>query len=410
MNPITIAFCGVGGYGDYCLGLLLDHIPRERYRLVGIADPYADKAPRAAWLREQGIPFYPTVGELYAAQKVDALYIASPIPCHREQCEAALAHGSAVLCEKPLVPLLQDALALREAEKKTGQHIGVGFQWSFAEGFLQAKRDILDGRWGKPVSLRSFISWQRFDDYYGNYTTGWKGRVRGDDGAWILDSVVTNATAHHLHNIFFLLGEDMASAAMPEQVQASLYRAHPIESFDTCVMRGHFEGGADFLYLSTHSGDRNVNPMLEYVFENGRLLLDCNAASPRLTGRMNSGEVVDYGDVTGDLSCSAKVAALLDAAGGKPQVLTCTVETILPHLTVCNALFDQLDIHSFPAGQVVRTPKPAGYTVTGLTDQLHTCFGENRTPREAGLSWAVEELPLRLAGYTTFSGSRYPVR
>lgn len=395
MEPIKVAFAGAGGYADTCLGLLLNDIPQEEYKLVGIADPFASRAPRFPFFKEKKIPLYDTVEDLFAEQTVDALYIASPIPFHRRQCEAALAHGCAVLCEKPLTARYEDAMDLRSLSAQYGRPLGVGFQWSFAPSVLRAKQDILSGVYGRAVTLKALISWPRFDDYYNN--SKWKGRITDADGNPVFDSVVTNATAHYLHNIFFMMGPRIDRSELPAQVWGSVYRAKPIESFDTCFLKGKFPNGADFLFLSTHSGDDNIHPIVEYTFEKGVIRIDENDATPCVRGYVDGKEIC-YGDVSTPEVNSYKIKALLACVrDGSP--LTCPVDAVLPHQAVCTAIFDQLAVREFPKNLVYHTSNPDGRFVNGLCRDLRTCFAAGQTPGEAGCGWAGKDASLDLSGF-----------
>ncbi len=399
MEPIKIAFAGAGGYADYCLDLLLTYIPPQEYELVGIADPFACRAPRYEFFKSKNIALYDTVEELFADRKVDALYIASPIPFHKRQCEAALAHGCAVLCEKPLTARYRDTMDLRNRAARSKQPFGVGFQWSFAPSVLRAKQDILSGVYGKAVALKALISWQRFDDYYND--SRWKGRITDADGNPVYDSVATNATAHYLHNIFFMMGSGLSQSELPAQAWGSVYRAKPIESFDTCFLKGKFSDGADFLFLSTHSGDETIQPIVEYTFEKGVIRIDTNTAAkdenPSVRGYIDGKEIV-YGEVSTPAIDSHKVKAFLASVrDGTP--LPCPIDAVLPQQAVCAAMFDQLAIHQFPNDRVYRTANPGGYFVNGLCGDLTACFERVLTPWEAGCIWAKEDCALELSGY-----------
>lgn len=393
MEPIKIAFAGAGGYADYCLGLLLDFVPQEEYELVGIADPFAAQAPRMPFFRQQGISLYPSVEELFAAQKVDALYVASPINFHKQQCEAAMRYGCAVLCEKPLTATFADTVSLREQSLQTKQPFGVGFQWSFADSMLKAKKDVLEQRYGKAVSLKVYISWQRFDDYYNSST--WKGRIRDAGGNLVNDSVVTNATAHYLHNMFFMMGTALDRSEMPVEVKGSVYRAKPIESFDTCFLKGSFQNGAEFLFLSTHSGEVNTNPIVEYTFEKGVIRIDTNTDCPVIRGFVDGEEIV-YGTISTRESDSCKVKAFLKSVRDGAS-LPCPIDAVLPHQAVCGAIFDQLSILEFPKPLVYRTSTPDGWFVKNLCKDLQQCFDALQTPEEAGCAWAKPDQPLKLS-------------
>jgi hypothetical protein len=67
----------------------------------------------------------------------------------------------------------------------------------------------------------------------------------GHAGLGIFDSPANNATAHFLHNMFYLLGATRETSAAPAVVQAELYRANAIENFDTAAIR--FAAAHDYI-------------------------------------------------------------------------------------------------------------------------------------------------------------------
>ncbi len=101
----------------------------------------------------------------------------------------------------------------------------------------ELKKDVRDGVLGRPVRFKCLVLWPRPISYF--QRNDWAGKIRSESGAWIFDSPVHNATAHYLHNLFFLLGDDPASSAMPLDVQAECYRVNAIENYDAAAVRCH---------------------------------------------------------------------------------------------------------------------------------------------------------------------------
>lgn len=385
---IPVVLVGALGYGAYYRQLLCTYVPEERFVLVGIVDPLV-KSIDDQWQLSYPVPLYPTLESFYAEHQADLAIISSPILSHYEQCMTAFQNGSHVLCEKPLVPTVEDAMKLQEAAAQYNKLLGVGFQWSFCTPILSLKRDILQGLFGKPLHLTTMISWKRSNRYYD--TSSWKGRIYGANGALIRDSVATNATAHYLHNLFFLMGDKLNTASVPTQVTASVYRAKKIESFDTCFIRGTFENQAEFLYVTTHAGDKEVAPRFRYEFENAVVeMIDDGKQEPRITATFKDGHVVDYGNPQSNESSAEKVITMLDAVESGKQI-PCGVQTVLPCLSVTTGLFTKMPIYDFPAELCYQETDPAGIYVHGLTDDCLTCANEKKLPSEAGFSWAQPE-------------------
>lgn len=403
MKQVKMAIVGAGGYGDYCLGLMERFVAPASYTLCAAIDPFYEKAPRYEALRAQGVAMYRDLSDFYAADSADLVLIASPIHLHRDQCILALRSGSHVLCEKPLAPVLQDAHAIADAVRETGRRLGVGFQMSFCDPIQALKRDIQAGRLGAPKSLRSYVSWQRFDSYY---ESPWRGHLRDLQGNWVLDSIITNATAHYIHNTCFVLGERMDEAKLPVSLDVELYNGKGIETFDTAFLRGTFASGCDFFIAVTHSGDKNIDPVLRYEFENAVVTASGNDDSAEIIATFRDGSTKNYGAALGEYHVAQKIRTMIAVAADPSLPVPCTPETVLPHLTLCNAIFDQAKACPLPADRMVHVTAPAsGRFLPGLSDAAWTCFEQGRLPSELGYDWAAAPTAIQLSGYTAFSGA-----
>ncbi|HHW45363.1 MAG TPA: Gfo/Idh/MocA family oxidoreductase [Clostridiales bacterium] len=384
---VKVVFVGVGGYGDLYLTL---YNSSDRYaqkmEIAAVVDPYVEKAAKYEWIKQRQIPVFNTLEDFFKENSADLVIISTPLQLHKQQCVIALKNGANVLCEKPLVPVVQDLIEIEEAQKSSGKRLGVGFQWSFSKTMTGLKSDILKGRFGKPLELKSLICWKRFDDYYSSST--WKGKLKDRNGNWILDSVVTNATAHYLHNIFFVLGSRMDAAAMPVQVRAEVYRAKPIESFDTVVLSGGFENGAKFWYGATHSGDLKDVTKFLYRFEKADICFNIDKIDDHVYANFHDGKVVDYGNPQSFEELHPKFMTMIDACINPDTVIPCCIETIKPHLKVCNGLFGVAGINNIPKDLIFETGEPKGVFARRVQGDMQRLFETMQLPYEAGCSWA----------------------
>ena len=410
---------GASGYGDYFYLDRLEHeIPDGLGKLCAVVDPFIRNAPRRPFLEAHYIPVYDSLESFYEQDRADLVIIASPVPFHKEQVLCALSHGAVVLCEKPLVPVLQEADELEAALKASGgletpcrssgapewnSRLLVGFQWSYAPAILQLKEDILAGRLGRPISLKTCVSWRRPDAYYqGSF---WKGRIRDDAGRWVLDSILSNATAHYLHNMLFLSGSSMDTAALPESVEGSLYRAREIETYDTAFLRGQFAGGAQFYIAVSHSAEQEANPRLEYTFENAVVSLD-TGTDGILRAQWKDGTCREYGEINSKTGGNEKILAAFAAAQGTDigRRPTCGIRTIRPHLAVCNAVLDHIPVTEIPESFRMRVQEPQMTQVRGLYEALEQGYRKMLLPDELGCPWAAPSVRFSLEGYDHFEG------
>ncbi|MGG1519366.1 Gfo/Idh/MocA family oxidoreductase [Paenibacillus oryzisoli] len=388
MEPVTIVLAGIGGYGVKYVKDLLSGGGDCPFTLVGAVDPYPDQSPFLGELMERGIPIYASLEQFYAASRADLAVICTPIQFHCEHTCLALSHGSHVLCEKPVSVTEDEALRMIAARERAGRFAAVGYQWSYSAGMQALKRDILSGLFGKPKRLRTMVLWPRTDRYYAR---GWAGRKRDDKGTLILDSVANNATAHYLHNMFYVLGRDIGASAQPAKVTAELYRANPIENYDTAAMRCYTEDGTELLYYGSHAVDRRVGALFHYEFEQAEVTLDDGQPGSPIIARFHSGGTKEYANPNVD--SSVKLWAAIAAVRGERDRLVCGIEAALSHTLCINAMQRSVeDIAEFPA-ELVKRGRPLwnhedGNYVAGLADQLELAFEQAVLPVEAGFEWA----------------------
>ena len=392
-RPVKTALIGISGYGGVYMNFFQNGVvdPKEGI-LTAVADPFASSSPHYEYLRQQNIPIYASLTELLREHSPQLVILSSPIPLHQQQCIEALSAGCEVLCEKPLVPLLEDLAPLEEAIQRSGRNIGVGFQWSFSNVILALKQDILANRYGKLLRMKAMVSFPRGAAYYGSST--WKGRIRDTAGHTVMDSIATNAAAHYLHNLFFLRGGELGTAQGPATAEAELYRAKDIETFDTCFMKGRFPDGGEYLYMASHATTTADNPKLMLEFEKAAVSLNVEVQDDCLRAETADGAVFEYGNPFTPEEEGQKLNTMIHWIQGKTAVLPCTVPTIRPHLDICNRLFSQVSVTNFPKGELEESDK--GLFAPALYRQMEDCFRSFALPSEAGLSWSAGKTEIEM--------------
>ena len=387
---IKVALVGIGGYGTQYLRELMNLPSETGVQFVAGIDPMPERSPFYAELKQAGIPIYPDLAAFYQHNSADLVMISAPIHLHAPLSRQAVVHGADVLCEKPVSATLDEARQMLKAEQESGKFIAIGYQWSYADTILALKRDIQAGHFGKPLRFKSLILWPRGHSYY--HRNDWAGRIQ-KDGAWVLDSPVHNATAHYLHNMLFVLGPATNRSARPVSLQAELYRANPIENYDTAALRVTTDQEVDLLFLTAHPILENLDPILEYEFEDA--VVKFPGEQHDFVVQYRDGREESYGPP--DTSTRSKIWKAIEAArNGQPVV--CDVQTALPQL-ICTLGAQQVGITSFPA-PVIKESERNGEKITwveGLSDVLKTSYKTNCMPFETGdAPWAVQSKPVDL--------------
>lgn len=385
---MNIVLVGAAGYGESYLRWM-DRLGLFG-RLCAVVDPGAQHSGYHQRLLQENIPIYDSLEAFYQKGTADLVVVCSPIGFHEQQVVFALSQGAHVLCEKPLTATLPQAERIRQARDAAGKQLGVGFQWSFCHPMRLLKEKILSGALGKPLALHTALAWPRPDAYY--ETSNWKGRLNDPSGRPVFDSVVSNATAHYLHNMLFLLGDTMQTACLPKEVEGSLYRGRAIETFDTCFLRGAFHGGATFSFAASHVAEEERDIYLSYRFEEGVVTLKEHPG--RLTLTWEDGRVEELGDPMSLPEEARKLTDMIDCAeqGTAP---VCGVETVLPHLTICSALFEKMPVWDIPQEMLRRMEAPDSVVVDGMCDALMRCAMSGKLPDELGYGWAAAPTAIR---------------
>lgn len=387
MQKISVLMVGTGGYA----GVYAEELQREpragQFRIVGAVDPYADQSESGRWLARSGVPIYDTIEEFYRTQTAQLALVATPIYLHARQARYCMEHGSDVLCEKPICASLEDAEAMIAVRNRTGRRLAIGFQWSYSESILKLKRNVMDGMYGKIHRIRTIVCFPRTMDYYLR-GTGWAGKRRTDSGEWLLDSVASNAAAHYLHNMLFLTGEQTDRSAKPVQMVAEVYRANPIEMFDTCALRIRTVKDAELLFYATHavSCEESRDPEFILEGEKGTVTMGYKGGQENMIGRLEDGRIIHYGAPSADNM--RKLSCMADAMR-KNISLPCVPETVLPHLQCICALAESFpETLRFPEEFIHYDENIRQYTCKGLGKVLDKCWKKGRLPWEEGISWA----------------------
>lgn len=120
--PLRFGLCGLGFAGSVLMAPDLRAHPDVR--IVSACDPNGDV--RGRFGADYGIPVHATLTEMLAAERLDAVYIASPHQLHADNVVEAAQAGLHIIVEKPLTISLADAERMAEAVDRAGVQLIVG--------------------------------------------------------------------------------------------------------------------------------------------------------------------------------------------------------------------------------------------------------------------------------------------
>ena len=137
---------GIIGTGWIAEAHIQKYLEMPDVDIVAAADLIPGKAEK--FLEDfgvEGAACYPSHKELIDAGNVDAVSICTYNATHAECTIYALEHGVHVLLEKPMCVTLEEAVAIRKAEKESGKILSIGFQPRFDNNMKMVKDIVQSG-------------------------------------------------------------------------------------------------------------------------------------------------------------------------------------------------------------------------------------------------------------------------
>ncbi len=222
MTKTRIAVAGAGIIGCAHIDVLLNS---STCALAAIVDP----SPGAQALAEQkGVPLFASLAALIAADRPDAVVLATPNALHVPQALVCLEAGLPVLVEKPIAPTVAEAEMLARCVEQGGIPVLVGHHRAHSPIMTKAREVIASGQLGRLVGVMGSATFHKPDHYF---TDGpWR---REPGGGPILINLI-----HEVHNLRMLCGEIVAVQAF----SSNAVRGFAVE--DTVVINLRFASGA----------------------------------------------------------------------------------------------------------------------------------------------------------------------
>lgn len=195
MRKIKWCVIGAGGIADR--RTIPAIVSDEGSLLIAVMDKSPETAKAVG--EKYGVPYYTSEEEMLAAHKCDAVYIATPVFCHRDQAMLALSHGLDVLLEKPITMSTREARELVDAFKSKGKQLTVGYMMKHHSLHERIREMIRDGEIGKTVSVRA-----QFSCWYPDIPGAWRQtKALGGGGAFM------DLGVHCAELIEYILGEEI---------------------------------------------------------------------------------------------------------------------------------------------------------------------------------------------------------
>ena len=191
---------GCGGIADRRTlpGMML----ADNAELVAVMDAYMPAAEKCKEKYNAKYAF-DKMEEVLAIDEIQAVYIASPVFCHKEQAFAAADAGKDILIEKPVGLTAAEAEEIAAYCEAKGVKLGVGFMMRF-HSYHQAMKEIVSsGKIGEVVSARAQLTC-----WYPEMENCWRQDMKLSGGGAMMDMGV-----HCVDLIRYITGLEVEEAA-----------------------------------------------------------------------------------------------------------------------------------------------------------------------------------------------------
>ncbi len=186
---------GAGGIADRRTipALLKD----EKSTLVALMDKVPETAKAVG--EKYGVEYFSDEETMLKSVECDAVYIGTPVFKHYDQAMLALKYGKHVFVEKPIAMNAKEGAELKEAFKKAGKLLCVGYMMKYHNLHEKAKELVQNGGIGSVNSVRA-----QFTCWYPEIKGAWRQTKALGGGGAIMDLGV-----HCIELIEDVLGEEI---------------------------------------------------------------------------------------------------------------------------------------------------------------------------------------------------------
>ena len=191
---------GCGGIADRRTlpGMML----ADNAELIAVMD--ANKAAADACKEKYNAKYaFDKMEDVLALDEIQAVYIASPVFCHKEQAMAAADAGKDILIEKPVGLTAAEAEEIAAYCESRGVKMGVGFMMRFHAYHQAMKAIVSSGKIGEVVSARAQLTC-----WYPEMENCWRQDMKLSGGGAMMDMGV-----HCVDLIRYITGLEVVEAA-----------------------------------------------------------------------------------------------------------------------------------------------------------------------------------------------------
>ena len=247
--------CGGIAYRRTIPGMMLS----ENSELVAVMDTNLEIAEKVQ--KEFGIKYaFDKESDLLALEEIDAVYIATPVFCHKEQAILAAQAKKHILLEKPMGLTLSESAEIAELCQKNGVKLGVGLMMRFSAYHQKMKELIQEGVLGTIVSMRAQLTC-----WYPEIPDNWRQDKARSGGGALMDMGI-----HCVDLLQYISGTKAETVTCFAQNQTFSYSAE-----DSAGLLMKMDNGAiGYVDANFNIPDNAANCRLEFYGTKGSILAE----------------------------------------------------------------------------------------------------------------------------------------
>lgn len=209
--------------------------------LCGIGSRSTEKAKKFSNIF--GCNNYGTYEDVIEDEKIDAVYISTPVSKHEEWILKAASAGKHILCEKSLTDSFSSAKTILKSCKDNNVRIMEGFMYRFHPSHMKVKELIKTGKIGKPYTFSSRYGFPPISKEDIRYDRTLGGGILNDAGCYPI----------HAPRMLFQSEPEgiLCELTMDEEKQVDT-KANILMKFEDDIY-SHSSVGYDMFYQSTYS-------------------------------------------------------------------------------------------------------------------------------------------------------------
>jgi predicted dehydrogenase len=196
MKKIRLGIIGCGGFVQYHLRGMADHVPE--FQIAALCDIIPEHAEhhRKMYCPRRKVPIYLDYRDMLKTEKLDAVIVSTPHTLHFRHAYDVLGAGMHVMIEKPMVTNSTDARRLVARSKKAGKALLIAIQGTHTDTFAYTRKLIAEETFGELQLVTGVLAQSWLEPTKGK----WRQDPKLSGGGQLYDSC-----AHVLSAMMFLV-------------------------------------------------------------------------------------------------------------------------------------------------------------------------------------------------------------